>query len=213
MLNVSQHPTGKPQRRSAQKLDHQLQSLILLGYFAFMFVLAFALPENFSEMRWIAPLIDFGRQWAPNIVLIAARATAPDLVESYLILGLLCCLPTFIAYIVLRPDSSTFVPFDSWVVKGICILCLSLFVLVMSGFWWNPIASEFDMGPTQGRYGALMALALSGRWGAAIVLNLLFCWAPLGFAIAMWIGIAKPVRKTVDFTHQYDQTKTNDISK
>lgn len=194
------YPMGSPEQQVAQKREQQIQVTVLGGYFATMFALAFGLPEKFQNMQWIMPMIEWSRLWVPNITLVAARAQQPELVEAYLILGIVFWLPTFAGYVALRPHGRTLVPLDSWVPKILGLIMFPLFVLVMSAFWWNPIVSEFKMGAWEGRFGAMMAAALSGRFGMAVLLNLFFCLGPLIFTIVIWMGITKPVKRPVDFT-------------
>jgi hypothetical protein len=164
---------------------------LLLAQFTILFILAFALPKRLEQMPWVLPLVRFWEQWAPNIPRMARWSPDPELTRAFLSIGLTLTVAAGVVGMLQLRGRWGYVEFHSWREKarvlgaGLAIFFAIVVIYCAPGLFDEPPGSSRD---------AHWRVALSGRVGLAISLNLVPCAGQLFFLLCFWLALREPVQ-------------------
>ena len=166
---------------------------IVGAHFAVMFLLAFVLPARLQDMPWILPLVELTREWAPTVALFARRAADPGLFEAHMSIALaLAVVALALGLLLIHPGYSE-IHFYGPGHKILMVCAAVAMVALLGAYFFLPAMAGGRVGLLQGRAGAFMQLALSGRAGLA-VFTLFSSTALLLALLLLWVAIREPVR-------------------
>lgn len=193
-MTSTKHCALSPEEKRLKSGAGQRILWTILGvHFVSMAALATLLPETFVEMPWTLPLVEFSREWLPNIHRIASRSALPDTFEAYLAISFLFVVISLVVGILLIPSNSSYIPFTSGVQKLGMVALSACLAGLFATYYFSSFMISGGLGVLEGRSGSIFAFALSGRIGMATALNFFCNTALLLFSISFLVAIRQPV--------------------